>query len=124
MDDQLGPTRFDDQWLGSHAQLQRELLPDGTLKSFGCQVGQRHITVDLEQMTATTVEKADPELTEEEWLDGWRFRVFEEIEPPSFEQKCGFCGKTNREVAKLIAGPSVFICNECIELCWEIVNEH
>jgi ATP-dependent Clp protease ATP-binding subunit ClpX len=34
---------------------------------------------------------------------------------------CSFCGKTQHEVKKLIAGPSVFICNECIELCNEVV---
>ncbi|MES2206919.1 MAG: ATP-dependent Clp protease ATP-binding subunit ClpX [Pseudomonadota bacterium] len=34
---------------------------------------------------------------------------------------CSFCGKSQHEVKKLIAGPSVYICNECIELCNEIV---
>ncbi len=33
---------------------------------------------------------------------------------------CSFCGKSQHEVRKLIAGPSVFICNECIELCMDI----
>ncbi len=36
---------------------------------------------------------------------------------------CSFCGKAQDEVKKLIAGPSVFICNECIELCQEILDE-
>lgn len=36
---------------------------------------------------------------------------------------CSFCGKTQEEVKKLIAGPNVFICNECIELCNEILKE-
>ena len=36
---------------------------------------------------------------------------------------CSFCGKTQHEVRKLIAGPSVFICNECVELCREIIKE-
>jgi len=36
---------------------------------------------------------------------------------------CLFCGKSQNEVKKLIAGPAVFICNECIELCTDIVNE-
>jgi len=34
---------------------------------------------------------------------------------------CSFCGKSQIEVARLISGPSVFICNECVELCMEIV---
>ena len=37
--------------------------------------------------------------------------------------KCSFCGKSQDEVKKLIAGPSVFICNECVDLCNEIINE-
>src|SRR5690606_15906873 len=36
---------------------------------------------------------------------------------------CSFCGKSQHEVKKLIAGPSVFICDECIELCNEIVRD-
>jgi len=34
---------------------------------------------------------------------------------------CSFCGKNNHEVLLLIAGPTVFICDECIDLCTEIV---
>jgi ATP-dependent Clp protease ATP-binding subunit ClpX len=36
---------------------------------------------------------------------------------------CSFCGKSQHEVKKLIAGPSVFICNECVDLCVEIIAE-
>ncbi|MDR2852605.1 MAG: ATP-dependent Clp protease ATP-binding subunit ClpX [Burkholderiaceae bacterium] len=36
---------------------------------------------------------------------------------------CSFCGRSEQEVGKLIAGPSVFICDQCIELCNEIVRE-
>jgi ATP-dependent Clp protease ATP-binding subunit ClpX len=36
---------------------------------------------------------------------------------------CSFCGKNQSEVEKLIAGPDVYICDECIELCNEIVRE-
>jgi ATP-dependent Clp protease ATP-binding subunit ClpX len=37
---------------------------------------------------------------------------------------CSFCGKSQHEVQKLIAGPSVYICNECVELCQGIAKEH
>jgi len=37
--------------------------------------------------------------------------------------KCSFCAKTQKQVKKLIAGPSVYICNECIELCNEIIDD-
>src|SRR3984957_16574425 len=36
---------------------------------------------------------------------------------------CSFCGKSQHEVRKLIAGPSVFICDECVELCNDIIHE-
>ena len=36
---------------------------------------------------------------------------------------CSFCGKNQHEVKKLIAGPSVFICDECIDLCTDIIKE-
>jgi len=34
---------------------------------------------------------------------------------------CGFCGKSQHEVRRLIAGPTVFICDECVELCTQIL---
>ncbi|WP_031367295.1 ClpX C4-type zinc finger protein, partial [Clostridium botulinum] len=37
--------------------------------------------------------------------------------------KCSFCGKTQDQVRRLIAGPGVYICDECIELCSEIIND-
>lgn len=37
--------------------------------------------------------------------------------------KCSFCGKNQEQVSRLIAGPGVYICNECIELCQEIIDE-
>ena len=36
---------------------------------------------------------------------------------------CSFCGNNQKEVKKLIAGPSVYICNECIKLCGEIIHD-
>ncbi len=36
---------------------------------------------------------------------------------------CSFCGKSQKEVTKLIAGPAVYICDECIQLCGEIIEE-
>ena len=37
--------------------------------------------------------------------------------------KCSFCGKSQKQVKKLIAGPGVYICDECIDLCNEIIEE-
>jgi len=40
------------------------------------------------------------------------------------EAKCSFCGKRQEEVLKLIAGPGVYICNECVHLCNLIIKEN
>ena len=37
--------------------------------------------------------------------------------------KCSFCGKTLEQVRKLIAAPGVYICDECVDLCNEILDE-
>ena len=37
---------------------------------------------------------------------------------------CSFCGKSQHEVRKLIAGPSVFVCDECVELCNDIIAKN
>ena len=37
--------------------------------------------------------------------------------------RCSFCGKKRDEIKKLIAGPTVYICNECIDLCNDIIDE-
>ncbi len=42
---------------------------------------------------------------------------------PSDQLQCSFCGKSQRQVKKLIAGPGVYICDECIDLCNEIISE-
>lgn len=44
-------------------------------------------------------------------------------EPPKPVLYCSFCCKSQHEVRKLIAGPTVFICDECVWLCWEICSE-
>lgn len=37
--------------------------------------------------------------------------------------RCSFCGKTQEEVRKIVAGPGVYICDECINLCKDIIDE-
>ena len=37
--------------------------------------------------------------------------------------RCSFCGKHSGEVERMIAGPGVYICNECIELCNDVLND-
>jgi ATP-dependent protease Clp ATPase subunit len=47
-----------------------------------------------------------------------------EAQPMTTHLYCSFCGKRSDEVALLIAGPTVFICDECVDLCDIIVIEH
>ena len=44
-------------------------------------------------------------------------------ERPTRLLRCSFCGKSQTEVKKLISGPGVFICDECVELCLPIIAE-
>lgn len=37
--------------------------------------------------------------------------------------RCSFCGKSRNQIERIIAGPGVYICNECVELCNEILDE-
>ncbi len=57
-----------------------------------------------------------------EYGDSWQ----DEIEIPhklEKEIRCSFCGKSQREVSKIIAGPTAYICNECISICNEILED-
>ncbi|HEY0319849.1 MAG TPA: ClpX C4-type zinc finger protein [Pyrinomonadaceae bacterium] len=43
--------------------------------------------------------------------------------PFSTKLHCSFCGKSDKEIKRLIAGPRVFICNECIDICNNIIAD-
>jgi ATP-dependent Clp protease ATP-binding subunit ClpX len=45
------------------------------------------------------------------------------VRRPEEVLQCSFCGKSQNEVKKLIAGPGVYVCNECIDICNEIIND-
>lgn len=62
-----------------------------------------------------------PAMRYERWVTDWLDRVYDLR--LGIALVCSFCGKSQQEVAKLIAGPSVFICDECITLCNEILAE-
>ena len=47
-----------------------------------------------------------------------------DIDEKDYDNKCSFCGKFKDEVSKLVSGPDVYICDKCIELCNEIVQDH
>ena len=37
--------------------------------------------------------------------------------------RCAFCGKTQDEVDRMLIGPNIYICNECVELCYDLLRE-
>ena len=53
----------------------------------------------------------------------WRLAQQRAAPAPEGQLTCSFCGKGQDEVRKLIAGPKVFICDECIDLCNDIIAE-
>jgi ATP-dependent Clp protease ATP-binding subunit ClpX len=58
----------------------------------------------------------------------WLFRRKAIEQPPAKDirpktPRCSFCGKSKDAVVKLISGPSVYICNECVELCNKLLAE-
>jgi hypothetical protein len=58
----------------------------------------------------------------DQWQDS--IDIPEAPEPEKTGQmQCSFCGKTPNEVAKLIAGPAVNICNECVDICNEVIAD-
>ena len=68
-----------------------------------------------------------PELTPEEeqeyseFITHWVERIHDDAAAPP--PRCSFCEKTSQEVRKLIAGPTTFICDECVDFCQEILSE-
>ena len=49
--------------------------------------------------------------------------MYKDFDDGTKQLKCSFCSKTQDQVKRLIAGPGVYICDECVELCKEIIEE-
>jgi ATP-dependent Clp protease ATP-binding subunit ClpX len=50
-------------------------------------------------------------------------RIVERQRDPSDQRRCSFCGRSESRVGRLIAGPGVYICDECVKFCNEILEE-
>lgn len=57
------------------------------------------------------------------WQTSIRKAIVGRSRPPAGEPRCSFCGKRRRDVRKIIAGPGVFICDQCVQLCNEVLVE-
>jgi hypothetical protein len=80
-----------------------------------------HITFDqLNELLPATVAPQDIERLMDE-LSAKGIQIVEGAASPDSGPSCSFCGKVQSEVLQLIAGPRVFICNECVQLCVGIV---
>lgn len=54
----------------------------------------------------------------------WKRKVTDPDEPQAPVKRCSFCNKSARDVPKLVAGPGVNICSECVAICQEILDEN
>ena len=87
---------------------------------------KRQNTELIDKVLVTREARSDPpgrRASPHEREDG---RKTEHVRKKSGSEKllyCSFCGKSQHEVKKLIAGPSVFICDRCIELCNDIIRD-
>ena len=57
------------------------------------------------------------------WQSSIRKGIDRVTRSPVDEPRCSFCGKRRRDVQKVIAGPGVFICDQCVQLCSEVLLE-
>lgn len=113
----------DDFQPGSSEGLFARLNDAGELLGFGYVGRGTSLAVDIAARTATETHEYDEDVDFTDWLTDWRDQARAATRPYSATLNCAFCGKSNTEVKKLIAGPSSYICNECVELCSEILAE-
>jgi hypothetical protein len=53
----------------------------------------------------------------------WHRKQASDQRPPEYGLRCSFCNKSQDDVRKLIAGPAVYICDECVEVCNDIIAD-
>jgi hypothetical protein len=83
-----------------------------------CQLGCQNGTPDTSQVSPSEERFVTHPFVQLQWTPGRRTLAVVDGPP-----KCSFCGKSQTQVKKLIAGPSVHICNECVALCDDILAE-
>lgn len=94
-----------------------EVAPDGS--------HARAEQVSVHEWHASQVDPdSEDALSLEDWSQGWIERIASAMKDrTALTIACSFCGKDQREVKKVIAGRSVFICDECVTLCHDILTE-
>lgn len=108
---------------GTEDGLFASFYPDGRLAYFGRHLDGMPVgwTLELDEhgggvCRRVTEERYHPdeEWTLADWARSWIGRIS--------SRDCEFCGKNQYEVRKLIAGPTCYICDECVQLCHEILS--
>jgi ClpX C4-type zinc finger len=101
----------------------------GTQRPEGDSVAAVRMTVTVNAVDASEAERTVRVLFEQAMPKVTFSQILAEqitgryVEGVRSEPMCSFCGKTQRQVKKLIAGPGVYICDECVELAVEIIQE-
>jgi hypothetical protein len=108
-----------------HVGLYRNSLPVGDVifvAEDGCSAHAECLSRFPESKRSPTVEDDPPDLAEAtlEWVEDKLTGLYDRA---NFITRCSFCQKRRSEVLKIIAGPSAYICNECIRLCNDILSE-
>ena len=75
---------------------------------------------ETKRQSSTSEEVEDAVEATLEWVEDKLGGIYDRA---NFITRCSFCGKRRSEVLKIIAGPSAYICNECIRLCNDILAE-
>jgi len=120
---------FDSSGSITHFGLYREGC--ASEESFIISVDYDHQTSRVEKYEKRIFTANDPEETSNngsdveeqllEWVDEWVQRIHYEGAHPAWE--CGFCGLPQTPQRRVIAGPRIYICEECIDFCAEILND-
>jgi hypothetical protein len=100
------------------------MTPDGAARIDACLNSLARACRAIEQLSPDRCDELRASLRSIEEIVSRTSRVLDQENPPAEETPqlcCSFCGKAQAEVTKLIAGPSVFICNECVSLCSVII---
>lgn len=107
---------LDDRWAiflepeGNGAFAQRTQIAEFTSEEEGDNTNGHHAELTPEEEQEYT-----------DFIEHWVHRIHEDAATPL--PRCSFCEKGSQEVRKLIAGPTSYICDECVEFCQEILVE-
>lgn len=102
--------------LAAQPGVQVETNANASLRRIRFERDGQSMELLIERRSATFTESASGQ----DWAE-WKLQRISDA--ALHRRRCAFCEKTDAEVLKLIAGPTSYICNECIEVCARILSE-